>query len=223
MWWSVKNPVFMSIKIELLGLWPFKNYIDIFFFFIKSTWIFILLVLVVQNVKIWCYVVVSNAHNCVVVPLVLCCSIFTEERLERLTKEISNLDFELPVDYDLVENSEDQSSTLPPEDGVVKMQNGTAEATKSSTSDFISSNVHDVSQFEAESLHQDSLSKEGSNGNVVPLDPEIQKLPSVEEPVVDSSANENFTTNQSPDMHLPNSLSPLRRYQHCESPDSSSR
>ncbi|KAL7136844.1 hypothetical protein ABFS83_10G057000 [Erythranthe nasuta] len=127
-------------------------------------------------------------------------SLFTEERLERLTKQISNMDFDSPLGCDIVETSEEKTDILSPENGVVKLPNETVEATQSSTTGCISDSVTDnMSQFELQNLYRSSYSKKGINGNVVPLDPE---LPSSKE-----------------DSPSPNALLPLRSFQGSSSED----
>ncbi|KAL8464123.1 hypothetical protein ACS0TY_033883 [Phlomoides rotata] len=157
-------------------------------------------------------------------------SIFTEERLERLTKQINSLDFDSPVGCGMVETFEDKADNLPLVDGELNKQNGAVEASQSSVSDSISgsmtveasqSSVSDISQPELQNSDQGSYSKKEPNGNIVSLDPEIDKLASWEEPVVDSPVGDNSTTKPSPDRRLPNAVLPLLRFQHCESSDSS--
>lgn len=135
-------------------------------------------------------------------------SIFTEERLERLTKQINSLDFDSPVGCDIVETFEEKADSLPLVDGELNKQNGAVEA-------FQSSESGDISQSE---LQNSDHSKKEPNGIIVSLDPEIA---SWEEPVVDSSVGDNSTTKPSPDRRLPNTVLPLLRFQHCESSDSS--
>ncbi|KAK6139655.1 hypothetical protein DH2020_026600 [Rehmannia glutinosa] len=149
-------------------------------------------------------------------------SIFMEERLERLTKQISNLNFESPVGYDMLETLEDEAGSFRPVDGAVNMQNGTVEVSQSSTSDSISGSItDDMSQFEHQNLNRDNSSKE-PNGNVVPPDPQIKRLVSWEEPVVDDSVSDDFTKKQSSERRLPNAVLPFLRYQQCDSSESSS-
>lgn len=142
--------------------------------------------------------------------IILCFSIFTEERLERLTKQINSLDFDSPVGCDIVETFEEKADSLPLVDGELNKQNGAVEASQSSERG-------DISQSELQNSDQ---SKKEQNGNIVSLDPEIA---SWVEPVVDSSVGDNSTTKPSPDRRLPNSVLPLLRFQHCESSDSSPR
>ncbi|KAL0308433.1 UNVERIFIED_CONTAM: DENN domain-containing protein 5B [Sesamum radiatum] len=149
--------------------------------------------------------------------------IFIEERLERVTKQISDLDFESPVGYSMVETSEEKASTLPQADGAVNMHNGTVEASKSSTNDTISGSVTvDISLFEPQNLNRDSYLNKVPNGNDVLLDPEKEKLASGEDPVLDSSVNENFTNKQSSERCSSDAVLPLLQYQQYDNLESSS-
>ncbi|XP_042050979.1 uncharacterized protein LOC121796252 isoform X1 [Salvia splendens] len=145
-------------------------------------------------------------------------SIFTEERLERLTKQINGLDLDSPVGCDMVETLEEKAESLPLTDGAPNTHDGAVDASESSTNDSISgSPINNISQFEPD---QD---KRGSNGSDAPLDPEIEKLASWEEPTaeVDSPITDNLSAKQSFERRLPNSVLPFLRYQQCESSDSS--
>lgn len=148
-----------------------------------------------------------------------------EERLERLSKQINGLDFFSPVGFDM-ETLEEKVDTLPLADGAPDAQNGPVEASDSSSSDSITgSMMNDISQFELQNLDQDSYPKKEPNSSVVPLDPEIEKLASLEEHVVavDSSITDNLNANQFTERRLPNAVLPLLRYQQCESSESSPR
>lgn len=148
-----------------------------------------------------------------------------EERLERLSKQINGLDFDSPVGFDM-ETLEEKVDTLPLADGAPDAQNGPVEASDSSSSDSITgSMMNDISQFELQNLGQDSYPKKEPNSSVVPLDPEIEKLASLEEHVVavDSSITDNLNANQFTERRSPNAVLPLLRYQQCESSESSPR
>ncbi|KAH6817228.1 DENN domain-containing protein [Perilla frutescens var. frutescens] len=152
-------------------------------------------------------------------------SIFMEERLERLTKQINGLDFDSPVGCDMVETLEEKADSLPLADGAPDTPNGPVEASESSTSSSISGSMtNDISQFELQNLNQGSYSKKEPNGSIVPLDPEIENLASWEErvDVVDLSITDNLSAKQSLERRLPNAMLPLLRYQQCESSESSS-
>ncbi|XP_057766955.1 uncharacterized protein LOC130987423 isoform X2 [Salvia miltiorrhiza] len=149
-------------------------------------------------------------------------SIFTEERLERLTKQINGLDFDSPVGCDMVETFEEKAESFLA-DGSPNTQNGAVEASESSGS-ISGSIINDISQFELHNLDQDNYLKKEPNGTVVPVDPEIEKLASWEEPAVevDSCITDNLSAKQSLERRLPNAVIPFMRYQQCESSESSS-
>ncbi|KAL3644403.1 hypothetical protein CASFOL_012335 [Castilleja foliolosa] len=135
-------------------------------------------------------------------------SIFMEERLERLTKQVSKLNYESSMAKNMTEMSEEEGGSSPPVDGVINMQNGTVEASQSSTSDSISGAIFDDLSL--------------SNGNVVPPDTEVGKLVSSEEHVVDYHVNDNITKKKLSERHSPSVVPPFLRFQQCESSESSS-
>jgi len=150
-------------------------------------------------------------------------SILTEERLERLTKQISSLDLESSVGYDEVEILEEKSGGIFLEDGAVNMQNGTVGTSPLSTSGSIPGRVtDDISHLGHESLNGNIYSNKESYSNVVPLHPGTEKLVSRSESAPDTSVDNSFTNKQSADKRLTNAVSPLFRYQQCESSESSS-
>ncbi|KAI3447200.1 hypothetical protein Pfo_003865 [Paulownia fortunei] len=150
-------------------------------------------------------------------------SIFAEERLERLTKQISYLDLESPFGDDMVEMLDEKAGCLSPEDGAGNTQNGIVEGSESSTSGSISGRVmDDMSHFEHKNLNGDGHSKNEPNGNDVPLDTETEKLASCGEHAIDTSVIDNFTNKQSAERRLPNAVLPLLRFQQCESSETSS-
>ncbi|XP_075517536.1 uncharacterized protein LOC142551919 [Primulina tabacum] len=122
-------------------------------------------------------------------------SIFTEERLERLTKEIYNLDLKSPVSYDEDETLE-ESSCLPLEDGECATPNRMVEERV----------TNDTSFFKNQSLDDDSNIKKESGVDVV----------------VDTSIENNIAGNQSAECRLPNTTLPLLQFQQLESSESSS-
>ncbi|CAI9780343.1 unnamed protein product [Fraxinus pennsylvanica] len=150
-------------------------------------------------------------------------SILTEERLERLTKQISSLDLESSVGYDEVEILEEKSGGILLEDGAVNMLNGMVGASLLSTTGSISERVtDDISHLGHESLDIDIYSKIDLNSDVVPLHPGKEKLVSSREFAVDTSADHNFTNKESADKCLTNAVLPLLQCQQCESSESSS-
>ncbi|KZV18988.1 hypothetical protein F511_27090 [Dorcoceras hygrometricum] len=124
-------------------------------------------------------------------------SIFTEERLERLTKEIYNLDLESPASYDEDETRE-ESNCLPLEDGEGATSNRTVEERVTS----------DTSFFKNLNLNDDSNIKKGTGVDVV---------------VADTSIENNNAGNQSVECHLPNTTLSMLKFQQLESSESSSR
>ncbi|KAL2501410.1 DENN (AEX-3) domain-containing protein [Forsythia ovata] len=150
-------------------------------------------------------------------------SIFTEERLERLTKQIAYLDLERPVGYDVVETLEEKSGSISLGDGAVNMLNGTVEASQSNMNYSVSGRVMDnMSQIDDKSLEGDIDSKKELNGTTVALDPETEKLASRRELVFNTSVGDHFIEKQSAEKRLPNAVLPLLRYQRCESSESPS-
>ncbi|CAA0821386.1 DENN (AEX-3) domain-containing protein [Striga hermonthica] len=149
-------------------------------------------------------------------------SIFMEERLERLTKQVSSLNFETPLSDDVFETVDEEAGGSPLVDGANSPENGTAEASKSSTSGSISGVTDYVSQ-DHQNINQDSCSKNEFGNSVTPPDPEVKKLVSSEDLVINYSVNENATKNQSLDRRSRSAaLPPFSRYQQCESSESSS-
>ncbi|GER56936.1 DENN (AEX-3) domain-containing protein [Striga asiatica] len=149
-------------------------------------------------------------------------SIFMEERLERLTKQVSSLNFETPLSDDVFETVDEEAGSSPLADGANSPENGTAEASKSSTSGSISG-VTDYASQEHQNINQDSCSKNEFGNNVAPPDPEVKKLVSSEDLVINYSVNDNVTKNQSSDRRSRSAALPLfLRYQQCESSESSS-
>lgn len=158
---------------------------------------------------------------------------FTEERLERLTKNIGESDMDSLLLYDEEENSEDKqesladlSTSISSEHGEEAMLNGTLETSQSCTSDIISEKVTD-DDFHPE--HQNlkegnSLSEEVVDNNfVVPVDPEAEKPQAEKESpqnseACDTSIADISMNNKIPQMHLP-----LSHHQLYESFESSSR
>ncbi|KAL2533250.1 DENN (AEX-3) domain-containing protein [Abeliophyllum distichum] len=150
-------------------------------------------------------------------------SILTEERLERLTKQISGLDLEPSVGYDEVEILEEKSGGILLEDGAVNMLNAPVGASQLSTSSSVSGRVtDDISHLGHESLDGNIYSKKELGSDVVPPHPGTEKLVSRREFILDTSVDNNFTNKHSADKRLTNAILPLLRYQQCESSESSS-
>ncbi|XP_024979404.1 uncharacterized protein LOC112516547 isoform X1 [Cynara cardunculus var. scolymus] len=157
-------------------------------------------------------------------------SIFTEERLERLTKSISELDMEPSVAYDDEVYLEEKVVGILAEHGAQEMLNGNTETVQLSRSNSINERViEDRSNENHHVLKVDSLPLDKGVNDVIPVRPEMGMDSSKKESV----AAEMFNTSDSPvgDMvfnkqptpkHIPNAILPLLRYQQYDSSDSSS-
>ncbi|KVH94038.1 DENN domain-containing protein [Cynara cardunculus var. scolymus] len=156
--------------------------------------------------------------------------IFTEERLERLTKSISELDMEPSVAYDDEVYLEEKVVGILAEHGAQEMLNGNTETVQLSRSNSINERViEDRSNENHHVLKVDSLPLDKGVNDVIPVRPEMGMDSSKKESV----AAEMFNTSDSPvgDMvfnkqptpkHIPNAILPLLRYQQYDSSDSSS-
>ncbi|OAY27060.1 uncharacterized protein LOC110603584 [Manihot esculenta] len=157
-------------------------------------------------------------------------SIFTEERLERLTKDIGVLDLESLEGYSEEENLEDNVDGISPhfrDSGEVL--DGGAGIFQSSSSDSVPGGVvNDGNDLEHQiPEEQIQLSNKGNEDNVVLVDSETEigihkeesggrKLEVCEIDVDDLS------NKQAEERHLPNAVLPLLRYYQYESSESSS-
>ncbi|XP_008242219.1 PREDICTED: uncharacterized protein LOC103340573 isoform X1 [Prunus mume] len=163
-------------------------------------------------------------------------SIFTEERLERLTKGIDLLDLETPKDYGngeiLEENTEETSHSVSLSSRTEEnMVNGTAEFSQSSLKDSSSGRVADNGiHLENQMLDGDFNLLKGRviENVVVPIDPETKTASSKRESdVANAEVSEvyvdDFSANkQAGERRLPNAVLPLLRYYQYESSESSS-
>ncbi|KAG9140936.1 hypothetical protein Leryth_010455 [Lithospermum erythrorhizon] len=138
-------------------------------------------------------------------------SIFTEDRLERLTKQICDLDLELPIGF----------NNASPENGTADMVNVMGK--------YQSSN--DVGGLEHQSLDRGICStiENPEIRPILPLDAEIVKYPGEDSlhgmqslDSGDLSLNDNLSSKQTPERHVPHAVLPFLRHQHCESSESSS-
>ncbi|KAK2974963.1 hypothetical protein RJ640_009122 [Escallonia rubra] len=149
-------------------------------------------------------------------------SIFTEERLERLTKNIGDLDLGLTVEYGNEEILGENFSRSSVEDRAHGMLNGTVETSESSRSESISGRVTDEG---CQNLEGDFLSKQGATDNtVVQINPEPEKLLTSRECAVEWQISEasDICVEKPAQKRLPNAVLPLLRHQQCESSESSS-
>ncbi|XP_051148258.1 uncharacterized protein LOC127263326 isoform X2 [Andrographis paniculata] len=134
-------------------------------------------------------------------------SILTEERLERLTKQINYLNLDSSVGHSLAEMLES-----PIEDGEDTWQNGIVDASRSSPNNSFSGQRDNASQLELENA--------GDNYSKKELHRDDQN--SCEETGGDTSVNGNCISKQSVDRHLPEAVLPLLRFQQGDSSESSS-
>ncbi|XP_071911196.1 uncharacterized protein [Coffea arabica] len=160
-------------------------------------------------------------------------SIFTEERLERLTRNIGDLELELPVGCDKEDNSEEESGSISLEDRAQCIHNGTAESSESSLSDSLPGRVTDDSCHLEHQISEGDIftsKRTGDGSAVAALDPDMEKCHAKAETLVGSQISEvcdvsvdDFVINkQSVEKRLPNAVLPLLRYQQYESSESSS-
>ncbi|KAL8093873.1 uncharacterized protein LOC141689749 isoform X2 [Apium graveolens] len=156
-------------------------------------------------------------------------SIFTEERLERLTKSIGDLDVELPIIPGKEENLEDISCSLSPENREDGIRSGNVETSHSGISNSIPSEVINEECYLETHNHEGDISAEGVDVTVV-NDTVTNKFPSEKESLVaaqisevfDTSVDESTGSKQTSQRHVPNAVLPLLRHQHNESSESSS-
>lgn len=160
------------------------------------------------------------------------CSIFTEERLERLTKDIGLLNSESLEDCREEENLEENSDDVIQNHRMEDMLHGTAEISELSLRESKLERVtDDANHEEHEMLEGDfCLLKKGVNDNiVVPIDLDSEMVSAKRESstanpedcdiyVDDCSANKQVV-----ERRLPNAVLPLLRYYQYESSESSSR
>ncbi|KAK9274509.1 hypothetical protein L1049_021758 [Liquidambar formosana] len=161
-------------------------------------------------------------------------SIFTEERLERLTKGIGFLDLESPEGYskeeflELEEKSDDVSLK---HKAAEDMLNGTEDVSKFILVDSTPRRVTDDGNHQVHQIVEGDLSKNGIVDNaVVPIDPETEMPTAKRESGVEIQSSEacdiyvdDFMTNkQNVERRLPNAVCPLLRYHQYESSESSS-
>ncbi|KAL5572367.1 hypothetical protein UlMin_021964 [Ulmus minor] len=159
-------------------------------------------------------------------------SIFTEERLERLTKDIACLELESPDDYgkeeNLEENTEEASDIVSVDDGAAEdILNGTVEFHH--FKDSIPGKVtDDESHLEDQSLDRDiDVLKREVDDNVVPVGSEThitekrQPCAAIGEDC-DIYVDDIVINKQTVERRFPNAVLPLLRHYQYESSESSS-
>lgn len=156
-------------------------------------------------------------------------SIFTEERLERLTKSIGDLDVELSVVSGKEENLENTSCSISPENREDGMLRGNVEISHSGISNSIPSEVINEECHPEPHNHEGDISAEGVDVTVV-NDTVTDKFPSEKESLVavqiseacDTLVDESTDSKQPSQRRVPNAVLPRLRHQHNESSESSS-
>ncbi|KAJ9547987.1 hypothetical protein OSB04_020530 [Centaurea solstitialis] len=158
-------------------------------------------------------------------------SIFTEERLERLTQSISDLDLECKTVHDSEVYVEDKTSGISAELGAQEMQHGTTENVQLNGNNSTSETATGDHRADEEhrSLTTDSLSSD-IGAIDVPVEPttitnSFKQESIAAEPIsnyCDSPVYDIIDNNQPTQRHIPNAILPLLRYQQYDSSESSS-
>ncbi|XP_060190142.1 uncharacterized protein LOC132619210 isoform X3 [Lycium barbarum] len=154
-------------------------------------------------------------------------SIFTEERLERLTKQVGDLDFDSLVIDDEEENLGENTPSRSLEETNQYVLNGIVESPQPITADsVISGTVDDKSQLEYRVAEGDVLSKkDGTDNKACTADNDIDfanKESILGRQVPEASDNSTDDNKQLVEKGVPNAVLPLLRYHQCESSESSS-
>ncbi|TYJ32457.1 hypothetical protein E1A91_A05G035800v1 [Gossypium mustelinum] len=152
-------------------------------------------------------------------------SIFDEERLERLTKSIGDIDLELSESYSNEANIDD---VLTDQGALEDIQNTMTEPSEISSGDSKLGGNDDGNGLEHQMLESDFDSNKAVNHDtVVPVDLETETFKRGKEsggadPEDCDTDVDDFTTNkQAAERHLPNAVLPFLRYYQYESSESS--
>ncbi|XP_021276122.1 uncharacterized protein LOC110410638 isoform X2 [Herrania umbratica] len=152
-------------------------------------------------------------------------SIFDEERLERLTKSIGDIDLEMSESYSNEANVDDVSTD---QGALEDIQDTTIETSESSSGDSKPGGRDDGNSLEHQMLERDlDANKAVNHDPVVPIDLETDTFASKKEfsgtnPEDCDTEDDDFTTNkQAAERRLPNAVLPLLRYYQYESSESS--
>ncbi|XVE70701.1 hypothetical protein DITRI_Ditri10aG0091900 [Diplodiscus trichospermus] len=152
-------------------------------------------------------------------------SIFDEERLERLTKGIGDIDLELSECYSNEANLDDISTDQGP---VEDMHITTTETSEISSGDSKPGGTDDENSLEHQMLERKFDSNKAVNHDtVVPVDLETEMFTSKKESAganpedCDTDVDDFPTSKQAAERRLPNSVLPLLRYYQYESSESS--
>ncbi|KAF3672852.1 DENN domain-containing protein isoform 2 [Capsicum annuum] len=152
-------------------------------------------------------------------------SIFTEERLERLTKQVGDLDFDSLVIDDKEEDFEENPPSRFLEETTQYILNGTVESPQPITADsIISETVGDKSHLEYRVAKGDVLPKDGSDNRERMVGNDIDVAN--EEFILGRQVHEAFDNStddykQLVEKGVPNAVLPLLSYNQCESSESS--
>ncbi|EPS65939.1 hypothetical protein M569_08837, partial [Genlisea aurea] len=145
-------------------------------------------------------------------------SIFAQERLERLTQQVENMDLvESPLGIDAAEMSEEGADNLAPADvtDVAHIVSGAPPALLTSSNSVSGSLNDDVSPCEFRNMNGDSYSKRcEEDGNFVFHNPEIQNIAFQEET--------KYIAKPSSERHTAKAILPLILHHQHESSESSS-
>ncbi|PON81616.1 DENN domain containing protein [Trema orientale] len=160
-------------------------------------------------------------------------SIFTEERLERLTKGIAGLDFESPEDYNkeenIDENTEETSDSVSVDDRAAEdVLNGSMELSlhKDSEPGAVPDGGGHL-EYQMHDKDVDLLNRK-VNDNVVSVEPETQLITAKTDSIVangedcDVYVDDIVINKQAVERRFPNAVLPLLRYCQYESSESSS-
>ncbi|KAH1067565.1 hypothetical protein J1N35_032552 [Gossypium stocksii] len=152
-------------------------------------------------------------------------SIFDEERLERLTKSIGDIDLELSESYSNEANIDD---VLTDQGALEDMQNTMTEPSEISSGDSKLGGNDDGNGLEHQMLESDFDSNKAVNHDtVVPVDLETETFKRGKESVgadpedCDTDVDDFTTNKQAAERHLPNAVLPFLRYYQYESSESS--
>ncbi|XWS72253.1 hypothetical protein CRYUN_Cryun02cG0024000 [Craigia yunnanensis] len=151
-------------------------------------------------------------------------SIFDEERLEWLTKNIGDIDLELSESYSNEANLDDISTD---QGALEDTQNTRTEASGLSSADSKPGGTDDGNSLEHQMLERDfDSNKVVNHDTVVPIDLETETFTSKKESTGADPEDcdidvDDFTTNKQVERRFPNAVLPLLRYYQYESSESS--
>ncbi|KAK8550338.1 hypothetical protein V6N13_118855 [Hibiscus sabdariffa] len=152
-------------------------------------------------------------------------SIFDEERLERLTKSLGDIDLELSESYINQANIDD---ALTDQGALEDMQNAMTETSEFSSADSKPGGTDDGKSLDQQMLERDFDSNRVVNCDiVVPIDLEMQTFKQKKESIsaypedFDTDVDDFATNKQTAERHLPNAVLPFLRYYQYESSESS--